>query len=176
MCEGHSREDVTITIAFTIIIATVVLFEEAILNVLLRVGTLVRSQHQLVLEVSMLRRKDSDDGRLLKSEAHLVAKVVPQVINAESLLVVEVLLLALGTEQITRSVQRGRELLDEASLNAATESKLRRHLLDFLRSDEELIVGAPLGLQVATREHSLEEPDSEVGTWRRRDSASHLVV
>ena len=27
MCKGHSREDVTITIAITIIIATVVLFE-----------------------------------------------------------------------------------------------------------------------------------------------------
>ena len=151
------------------------LLKEAILNVLLREGTVVLSQDQLVLEVSVLRCKDSDNGRLLKSEAHLVAEVVPQVINAESLLVVEVLLLALGTEQVTRGVQRGRKLFDEASLSVGAETHLRLHLLDALRCDEQLIVSAPLRLQVATRQHSLEEPDSHVGARRRRDGASHLV-
>jgi len=82
---------------------------------LVAVGPKVLVQDQRELQMTMHWGHNAHDRGLLQLEGNLVGLVVPQVVDAVALLVVEGLLLTIRPEKIALGVESPRELLHRAS-------------------------------------------------------------
>jgi hypothetical protein len=116
----------------------------------------------------------SHQRRLLEGELDLVGLVVPQVVNSETLLVVEVLLGLVVAMQVPGSVQ-GLWQLFVVAPQGLVEGFLVC-LPTLLAAYEELVVSTPTARDIVIWSSLLEKPNSEIGPGLKNKDSQHLVV
>lgn len=120
--------------------------------------------------------KYAHNGVLLEVEVDLMAQVVPEVVDAVRLPIVEVLLLTFGAVEIARLVKSVWEILHHAVLALSHLAQVLSVGEAAVQSCDELIVGTPFGLRFPIWRHLLHQPDAHVGLLRQSDDTLVFIV
>lgn len=113
---------------------------------------------------------------LLEAEVDLMAQVVPEVVDAVRLPIVEVLLTSFSAVEISRLVEGIWKVLDHAVLALGHLTQVLSVGEAAVQSSDKLIVGAPFRLRIPIWRHLLHQPDAHVSLLRQSDDTLVFVV